>query len=173
MCVKAENKHLEGLTLRKAAAQTGKHPVDVMLDLAASEDLKTEFFAPAVNQDMNLMKELIDTPHIAFGVSDGGAHTKFLTAGRFPTEGIVKYRAREAVAVAGADPLAAERAAGVLRAASRTAASCAKARRPTSWSTISTSSTCCRSKSCMICRATNGVACRRRMATSTPSSTAK
>jgi N-acyl-D-amino-acid deacylase len=80
--VKAEN---------KAAAQTGKHPVDVMLDLAASEDLKTEFFAPAVNQNMDLMKELIDTPHIAFGVSDGGAHTKFLTAGRFPTEGIVKY----------------------------------------------------------------------------------
>jgi N-acyl-D-amino-acid deacylase len=89
--VKAENKSLEGLTLRKAAAQTGKHPVDVMLDLAASEDLKTEFFAPAVNQNMDLMKELIDTPHIAFGVSDGGAHTKFLTAGRFPTEGIVKY----------------------------------------------------------------------------------
>jgi N-acyl-D-aspartate/D-glutamate deacylase len=90
-CVKAENKYLEGLTLRKAAAQTGKHPVDTMLDLAASEDLKTEFFAPAVNQDMNLMKELIDTPHITFGVSDGGAHTKFLTAGRYPTEGIVKY----------------------------------------------------------------------------------
>jgi N-acyl-D-amino-acid deacylase len=89
--MKAENKHLEGLTLRKAAAQTGKHPVDVMLDLAASEGLKTEFFAPAVNQDMNLMKELIDASHIAFGVSDGGAHTKFLTAGRFPTEGIVKY----------------------------------------------------------------------------------
>ena len=33
---KPENKHLEGLTLRKAAAQTGKHPVDTMLDLAAS-----------------------------------------------------------------------------------------------------------------------------------------
>jgi len=90
-CAKAENKSLEGLTLRKAAAQTGKHPVDVMLDLAASEDLKTEFFAPAINQNMDLMKELIDTPHIAFGVSDGGAHTKFLTAGRFPTEGIIKY----------------------------------------------------------------------------------
>ena len=25
-------------------------------------------------------------PHILFGVSDGGAHTKFLTAGRYPTE---------------------------------------------------------------------------------------
>ena len=90
-CTRAENKPLEGLTLRNAAAQTGKHPVDVMLDLAVSEDLKTEFFAPAVNQNMELMKELIDRPDIVFGVSDGGAHTKFLTAGRYPTEGIVKY----------------------------------------------------------------------------------
>jgi len=90
-CAKPENKGVEGLTLRKAAARTGKHPVDLMLDLAVSEELKTEFFAPAVNQDMSLMKDLIDTPHIPFGVSDGGAHTKFLTAGRFPTEGIVKY----------------------------------------------------------------------------------
>ena len=65
-----------------------------MLDLAASEELKTEFFAPAVNQDMNLMKELIDASHIAFGVSDGGAHTKFLTAGRFPTEGDREVRPR-------------------------------------------------------------------------------
>jgi len=90
-CVARENRNLEGLTLRKAADQLGKHPVDVMLDLAVSEDLKTEFFAPAVNQDMNLMKDLIDTSDVAFGVSDGGAHTKFLTAGRYPTEGIVKY----------------------------------------------------------------------------------
>jgi N-acyl-D-amino-acid deacylase len=90
-CVKAENKSFEGLTLRKAAAQTGKHPVDAMLDLAVSEDLKTEFFAPAINQNMELMKELIQYPYLTFGVSDGGAHTKFLTAGRFPTEGIAKY----------------------------------------------------------------------------------
>jgi N-acyl-D-amino-acid deacylase len=90
-CVKPENKKLEGLTLRKAAAQTGKHPVDVMLDIAVSEDLKTEFFAPAINQNTELMKELIDYPYLPFGVSDGGAHTKFLTAGRWPTEGIIKY----------------------------------------------------------------------------------
>jgi N-acyl-D-amino-acid deacylase len=90
-CKRAENDPLAGLTLRDAAARTSKHPVDVMLDLAVSEDLKTEFFAPAVNQNMELMKELIDRPDIVFGVSDGGAHTKFLTAGRYPTEGIVKY----------------------------------------------------------------------------------
>ena len=41
-----ENKHLEGLTMGDAAKRTGKHMVDTMLDLAVSEDLKTEFFAP-------------------------------------------------------------------------------------------------------------------------------
>ena len=50
-----------------------------------SENLKTEFFAPATNSS-DLMKELLDYPYITFGVSDGGAHTKFLTAGRYPTE---------------------------------------------------------------------------------------
>lgn len=69
----------------------GKHMVDVMLDLAVAEDLKTEFFAPAINRDMSLMKEVIDYPYLTFGVSDGGAHTKFLTAGRYPTEAIAKY----------------------------------------------------------------------------------
>ncbi len=90
-CARPENKHLEGLTMGEASRRTGKHMVDTMLDLAVSEDLKTEFFAPAVNCNMELMKEVIQYPYVTFGVSDGGAHTKFLTAGRFPTEAIVKY----------------------------------------------------------------------------------
>ena len=67
-----------------------------MLDLAVAEDLKTEFFAPAVNHDHDLMKELVDYPYITFGVSDGGAHTKFLTAGRYPDRRHRQVRAREA-----------------------------------------------------------------------------
>jgi len=43
-----------------------------MLDLAVSEDLKTEFFAPAVDQDMNLMKELIDTGFCNFAPQGDG-----------------------------------------------------------------------------------------------------
>ena len=44
-----------------------------------------------INRDPALMKEIIDYPYITFGVSDGGAHTKFLTAGRYPTEGIATF----------------------------------------------------------------------------------
>jgi N-acyl-D-aspartate/D-glutamate deacylase len=68
----------------------GKHPVDVMLDMAVEENLETEFFAAPPNGKIAHLKELVDDPYILFGVSDGGAHTKFLTAGRYPTETLCK-----------------------------------------------------------------------------------
>ncbi len=68
----------------------GKHPVDVMLDLVVDEELATEFFAAAPNTKIEYLKEIVDDPYVLFGVSDGGAHTKFLTAGRYPTETICK-----------------------------------------------------------------------------------
>jgi hypothetical protein len=57
---------------------------------AVEEDLKTEFFAAPPNGKIEHLKELVDDPYVLFGVSDGGAHTKFLTAGRYPTETICK-----------------------------------------------------------------------------------
>jgi N-acyl-D-aspartate/D-glutamate deacylase len=77
-------------TLALAAQKTGKHPVDVLLDLAVDEDLKTEFFAAPPNGRIDYLREIVDDPYVLFGVSDGGAHTKFLTAGRYPTETLCK-----------------------------------------------------------------------------------
>jgi len=77
-------------TLAHAAEKTGKHPVDFMLDMAVEEDLATEFFAAPPNGRIDYLKELVDDPYVLFGVSDGGAHTKFLTAGRYPTETLCK-----------------------------------------------------------------------------------
>jgi N-acyl-D-amino-acid deacylase len=79
-------KEFEGLTLRELGARTGKHPVDAMLDIAVADDLRTEFYAPGPNQNMDLMKEMLDYPYLIPGVSDGGAHTKFFTGGQYPTE---------------------------------------------------------------------------------------
>ena len=77
-------------SLGLVAEKTGKHPVDVMLDMAVEEDLKTDFFAAPPNGSLEYLREIVDDPYVLFGVSDGGAHTKFLTAGRYPTETIVK-----------------------------------------------------------------------------------
>ncbi len=77
-------------TLGHAAEKLSKHPVDVMLDLAVEENLETEFFAAPPNGRIDYLREIVDDPYVLFGVSDGGAHTKFLTAGRYPTETLVK-----------------------------------------------------------------------------------
>lgn len=85
-----KNKEFLDHTLAYAGEKMGKHPVDVMLDMAVEEDLQTEFFAASPNGKIEHLKEIVDDPYVLFGVSDGGAHTKFLTAGRYPTETIVK-----------------------------------------------------------------------------------
>ena len=74
-------------TVGLVAQKTGKHPVD---DIVVEDKLKTEFFSMPPNTRTELLKEIVDNPYILFGVSDGGAHTKFLTAGRYPTETLVK-----------------------------------------------------------------------------------
>ncbi len=83
-------KEYEGLTMREAGNRTGKHPVDAMLDIAVADDLRTEFYAPGPNQNMEFMKEMIDYPYLIPGVSDGGAHTKFFAGGQYPTEFLEK-----------------------------------------------------------------------------------
>jgi N-acyl-D-amino-acid deacylase len=88
--MREDMKDLEGLTLREAGEKLGKHPVDAMLDLAVADDLRTDFYAPGPNQNMKLMKEILDNPWLIPGVSDGGAHTKFFTGGRYPTEFLTK-----------------------------------------------------------------------------------
>lgn len=74
------------MSVGQAAEVAGKHPVDLMLDVAVADDLDTLFFVAPPQGDSGLLKEVVQYPHMLFGVSDGGAHTKFLTAGRYPTE---------------------------------------------------------------------------------------
>ena len=83
-------KPCENLTLAEVAERTGKHPVDAMLDLAVADDLRTTFYLPGLNRRPDLLQELVEYDWALFGVSDGGAHTKFFTAGRFPTETLTK-----------------------------------------------------------------------------------
>ena len=82
----AETEQFREMSVRQVADATGKHPVDAMLDIAVADDLKTLFFTAPPQGDSGLLREIVEYPHILFGVSDGGAHTKFLTAGRYPTE---------------------------------------------------------------------------------------
>jgi N-acyl-D-aspartate/D-glutamate deacylase len=81
-----KNKRLQGRTIAEVAKEQGKHPVDTMLDLAVEENLKTEFaLQDFINGDEEALGEIIKHPLTLIGASDGGAHTKFLTTGRYPT----------------------------------------------------------------------------------------
>ena len=73
-------------TVGLVAEKSGKHVVDAMLDIVVADGLETEFYSMPPNTRVDLLKEVVDNPYVLFGVSDGGAHTKFLTAGRYPTE---------------------------------------------------------------------------------------
>ena len=83
-------KPFENLSLQEAAERMGKHPIDAMLDLTVADDLRTTFYLPGLNRRVDLLQELVDYEWALFGVSDGGAHTKFFTAGRYPTETITR-----------------------------------------------------------------------------------
>jgi N-acyl-D-aspartate/D-glutamate deacylase len=67
-------------------AELGVHPVDAMLDIAVADKLTTTFYAKATNSDPAHLVDLLEYEWSLPGVSDGGAHTRFLTAGRWPTE---------------------------------------------------------------------------------------
>ncbi|TMA50600.1 MAG: aminoacylase [Deltaproteobacteria bacterium] len=85
-CFTPETKPFENLTVAEVAERTGKHPVDAMLDVAVRDDLRTVFYAEPANVDRAALREIVAYPWIVPGVSDGGAHTKFFTGGRYPTE---------------------------------------------------------------------------------------
>lgn len=87
----AATEQFREMSVGQAAAITGKHPVDVMLDIAVADRLDTLFYASPPQGDSDLLREIVQYPHMLLGVSDGGAHTKFLTAGRYPTETLTHH----------------------------------------------------------------------------------
>jgi N-acyl-D-amino-acid deacylase len=96
-CFTPETKPFENLTVGEIAARTGKHPVDAMLDVAVADDLRTVFYAEPANVNRAALREIVDYPWILPGVSDGGAHTKFFTGGRYPTEFLGRIVREEAM----------------------------------------------------------------------------
>ncbi len=91
-CQQRDLKKYENLTIGEIAKSENKHPVDVMLDIATADALNAVFYTPPINQRVDNMAEMIHSEsQPIFGVSDGGAHTKFFTGGRYPTEALIKF----------------------------------------------------------------------------------
>ena len=79
------NFEYEGKTIAEVAKMTGKHPMDAMLDLALDEELRTEFhLTSATGTSREAVSEILNHPYTHPCVSDGGAHTRYLTGGTWP-----------------------------------------------------------------------------------------
>jgi N-acyl-D-amino-acid deacylase len=76
----------EGYTVGEIASREGKHSLDVLLDIALWGELKSGFETKMIMTPPDSMKEIATSSVALPGVSDGGAHTKFVTTGRYPTE---------------------------------------------------------------------------------------
>ncbi|WP_417517295.1 N-acyl-D-amino-acid deacylase family protein [Minwuia sp.] len=78
----AGDESLTGLTIADLAQKQGKDPLDAILDLALSEDLKTVFTAKLLNVEEDAVAELLSMPGNIVSLSDAGAHhTLFCDAG--------------------------------------------------------------------------------------------
>ena len=76
-----------GQTVQEIADREGKHVIDALLDLVVADDLGTEFLAEIQGVDVaQYTAEVLDSPYIIAGLSDGGAHVKFLTFGTYATD---------------------------------------------------------------------------------------
>ena len=75
-------------------------PVDFFFDVVVADELKTLFQSPVLNDDRRMVDDLVVEPFAIWGVSDGGAHQKFLTTGAFTTEAITEFvREKELVSL--------------------------------------------------------------------------
>ena len=84
----------EGFTVGEVAQREGKHEIDAFLDVAVAGRLRVGFATPMLFTPPAAMKEIATGPVSLPGVSDGGAHTKFVTTARYPTE-MLGYWVRE------------------------------------------------------------------------------
>ncbi len=75
--------HLEQRSIAEIAQSEGRDPLDVMLDLALAEQLRTVFTAQLLNSDEAAVGRMLMHPHSLVSLSDAGAHLTFFNDAGF------------------------------------------------------------------------------------------
>lgn len=75
-----------GLSMKEIAEKENKHVVDALCDLVVEDNLQTEFLGEQGRDNAQFTAEVMNSMYTIPGISDGGAHTKFLTGGAYATE---------------------------------------------------------------------------------------
>ena len=74
---KPENQKMEGAPLSALAQESGKDPLDFILDFALSEKLDTTFVAQLLHNDEKAVGRILADPNTHISLSDAGAHLTF------------------------------------------------------------------------------------------------
>jgi N-acyl-D-amino-acid deacylase len=78
-----EHAAYEQRSVAEIAAAEQRDPLDVMLDLALSEGLRTVFTALLLNSDEEAVGRMLNHPHSLVSLSDAGAHLTFFNDAGF------------------------------------------------------------------------------------------
>ena len=79
----ASHAWMEQRSLAELAAELGRDPLDVMLDLAIEEGLATVFSAVLLNSDETAVARMLQHPASLVSLSDAGAHLTFFNDAGF------------------------------------------------------------------------------------------
>jgi N-acyl-D-amino-acid deacylase len=86
---------LVGRSVGEIARERAQHPVECLFDLSLEDDLHASFLTQSASgDDPRHVAELLASPYVMAGVSDGGAHGKFATGGAYSTD-VLEWLVRE------------------------------------------------------------------------------
>merc|ERR1719487_2814820 len=77
---------LEGMKAKDIAKARKQTITEAFLDTSVEDELQNEWQTAIHPVDMTELKKVATHPYTVPGLSDGGAHTKFITAGEYSTE---------------------------------------------------------------------------------------
>jgi N-acyl-D-aspartate/D-glutamate deacylase len=78
---------LLGRSVGEVAKERGVHPVECLFELSLEAELRASFLTQsATGNDPAEMAELLASPWVVAGISDGGAHGKFTVGGAYGTD---------------------------------------------------------------------------------------
>ncbi len=81
-----------GRYLDQIAREKNCTPLDAFCEIALAEDLNTSFMIDDLaSDDEAAIADILKSPYVIPGLSDGGAHTRFLCLGKYPTVMLSKW----------------------------------------------------------------------------------
>ncbi|MGK2873381.1 MAG: N-acyl-D-amino-acid deacylase family protein, partial [Alphaproteobacteria bacterium] len=81
-------------SVKALAAARGVTPEELVYDMILEDDGKTLLYAPLANytaNNLDVSREMILSPHTAFGLGDGGAHCSVICDASFPTTHLIHW----------------------------------------------------------------------------------